>query len=179
MKRFAIPIKGLSIGKHHYSFEADDDLFAHFEGSEIRGGTAVADVEVTKTANNLLAFDMHIEGYVTVACDRCLEDLKYPVSYDGGFKVRFGDATDDFDGDVMWIDPAENEVNIGQYIYESLVLELPYQRVHEEGECNPEMTSRFKVVSQEEFDRMAAGAEMQKMEDNPEWQKLRELKDKL
>ena len=33
---------------------------------------------------------------------------------------------------------------------------LPYQRVHESiEECNPEMVKRFKIVSEEEFDKLA------------------------
>ena len=30
-----------------------------------------------------------------------------------------------------------------QYIYESIVLSLPYRRVHPDGECDPDMMARF------------------------------------
>ena len=46
--------------------------------------------------------------------------------------------------------PGEDEVDLAQYIYESIVLSLPYQRVHPEGECDPEMLGRFRIVSDED-----------------------------
>lgn len=177
--KYGIPLKGLAIGKHTYRFGIDDDFFRMFHGPEITGGTAIADVELTKVAGNLLSLDFNISGAVTVPCDRCLEDFSFPVRYNGGFKVRFGETEDDFDGEIMWLNPAENELNTAQYIYESIVLSLPYRRIHPEGECYPQMFERFRIVSQEEFDRLAEANEMQKMEENPEWQKLREIKNKL
>ena len=59
----------------------------------------------------------------------------------------------------MWLNPAETEVNLTQYIYESIVLSLPYQRVHPEGECNPDMMARFAQISGSEFETMVAQAE--------------------
>ena len=46
----------------------------------------------------------------------------------------------------MWISPADGEVSLAQYIYESIVLALPYSRVHADGECDPDMLARFTVV---------------------------------
>jgi uncharacterized metal-binding protein YceD (DUF177 family) len=50
-------------------------------------------------------------------------------------------------------------IDLEQYIYESIVLSLPLQRVHPEdvhGQplCNPAMLERFKIVTQEEFNTM-------------------------
>ena len=59
----------------------------------------------------------------------------------------------------MWISPAEGEVSLAQYIYESIVLSLPYQRVHPEGECDADMLHRFRIVSQEEFSQIEHDAE--------------------
>ena len=51
------------------------------------------------------------------------------------------------------------EVSLAQYIYESIVLSLPYQRVHPEGECDADMLHRFRIVSQEEFSQIEHDAE--------------------
>ena len=59
----------------------------------------------------------------------------------------------------MWISPAEGEVSLAQYIYESIVLSLPYQRVRPEGECDADMLHRFRIVSQEEFSQIEHDAE--------------------
>ena len=59
----------------------------------------------------------------------------------------------------MWISPSEDILDLTQYIYESIVLSLPYRRVHEEGGCNPEMLAAFTEISEEEFDEMEAEVE--------------------
>jgi uncharacterized metal-binding protein YceD (DUF177 family) len=58
----------------------------------------------------------------------------------------------------MWISPSEDMLDLTQYIYESIVLSLPYRRIHEEGGCNPEMLAAFTELSEEEFERLEAEA---------------------
>ena len=183
LKRYAIAYKGLGEGKHGYGFELDDRFFQAFEGAEITGGKGHADVTLIKGAA-MLEVEIAIRAEVTVPCDRCLEDCTVPVDYEGGFKVRFGDTKDDFDGELMWLSHGESELNLAQYIYESIVLALPYRKVHPDGPdgqpgCDPEILKGVRLISEEEFEKAEQGSEMQKMEDNPEWQKLREIKSKL
>jgi uncharacterized metal-binding protein YceD (DUF177 family) len=59
----------------------------------------------------------------------------------------------------MWISPSEDILDLTQYIYESIVLSLPYRRVHEEGGCNPEMLAAFTEISEEELEEMEADIE--------------------
>ena len=177
--KYSIPFKALAAGSYSYRFELDDDFFRVFGNSEISGGTGMVDAVLTKGSGSALDVEVEINASVTMPCDRCLDDFRLPVEYRGEFKVRFGDGEDneEFDGDVMWLSEAESEIDLGHYIYESVVLSLPAQRVHaDENECDPAMLGRFRIVSQEEFDKVAGGTEMQKMEDNPEWQKLRGIK---
>ena len=73
---------------------------------------------------------------------------------------------------------SETELNVAQYIYESICLSLPYQRVHpDDGEghstCDPDMLSRFRIVSEEEFGRLCSEAEA---DGNSPWEKLKEIK---
>ena len=39
------------------------------------------------------------------------------------------------------------------------MLSLPYSRVHEDGECNPEMLASFTEISEEELVELEAKAE--------------------
>ena len=59
----------------------------------------------------------------------------------------------------MWISPAEDIVDLTQYIYESIVLSLPYSRVHQDGECNPEMLASFSEITEEELQALEAKAQ--------------------
>lgn len=183
LNRYGIAFKGLGEGRHEYGFELDDRFFQAFESPEITGGSGQADVVLTKSST-MLEVDAAIRAEVTVPCDRCLEDCTVPVEYEGGFKVRFGDTQDDFDGELMWLSYAESELNLAQYIYESVVLSLPYKKVHADradgtSGCDPDALKGVRLITEDEFEKAEAGSEMQKMADNPEWQKLRELKDKM
>lgn len=65
-----------------------------------------------------------IEGSVVVMCDRCLEDLRLPVST--GFEL--GDDEIDLGADI----------DLRQDVYDFVCISLPMQRVHPDGECNGE-----------------------------------------
>lgn len=129
---YDIPWKGLSNGCHDFDFEIDDRFFGEFGDSGIQGGRMKAEVRMEKSAAMLL-LHVTIEGEVTVECDRCLGDLQLPVNYTGDLTVKFSDETEDYDGEVMWLNPAEEKVPLAQYIYESIVLSLPYRKVHGTG----------------------------------------------
>lgn len=176
-KSFVIAYKGLKPGLHTFRFDVDGGLFAAYENSEIKDGHCRVEVEMMRS-EKLLELDIAIAGGVVVACDRCLEDCEVPVDYHGHLAVKFSDEAGDYDGEVLWLSPSEEELDLAQYIYESIVLSLPYQRVHPEGQCNPEMMARFRIVSGEEFDALEAESEQQAPPAG-EWAKLAELKERM
>lgn len=161
-KRYSIVFKGLADGVHDFVFDVDDAFFAACDNDELRGGRCTANFALRK-AGNTLSLSAAIEGQVVTVCDRCLEECSVPVRFEGELTVRVSDEAEGYDGETMWVSPAEDEIALGQYIYESIVLALPYRRVHADGECNPEMLSRFKVATAEEFDRMEEEVERRQM----------------
>ncbi|MEG1611638.1 MAG: DUF177 domain-containing protein [Alistipes sp.] len=182
-KRYSIAYKGLKNGLHPFDFQVDGELFRFYESPEIKDGACNVHVELNRS-ESMLEVDVVIDGSVVVACDRCLDDCDVPVHFDGRLVVKFSDEVDEYDGEVMWISPSASEVDLTQYIYESIVLSLPYQRVHPEGMCDPEMLAHFKIVSDAEFaaieaqlhaEAAAEPAEAQ----SDEWKKLEALRVKL
>ncbi|MBR4995011.1 MAG: DUF177 domain-containing protein [Alistipes sp.] len=175
--RYTIAHKGLKNSAYDFSFEVGDELFVAYESNEIRGGKCDVEVKMLKNESQL-DFDVEISGEVVCECDRCLEDCLIPIEYQGHLIVRISDEEGEYDGEVMWLNPAETEVDLTQYIYESIVLSLPYQRVHPEGECNPDMMARFRMVSNAEFEALEAEAEQQTSRgiDEGDFNKLAALK---
>ncbi len=173
VKDFAIAYKGLAEGVHRFEWRLDDQFFAAFDSPEIHGGDVAATLDLEKGAAGLnLNFTM--KGVVRVDCDRCLEECEVPVKWGGGFRVRMGEEqtpAGDFDGELMVLSPGEGVLDVAQYIYESVVLALPLKRTH--ADCTP---AGANFVSEDEFERAQHGSEMQKMADNPEWQKLKDYK---
>ena len=156
--RYSIPYKGLKNGTYDFDFQVDDALFEAYDRVEIKAGKCCVRV-VLKRAETMLELHVAIEGEVICECDRCLEDSPVEVNYEGDLVVKFSDEIDDYDGEVMWISPSEDKLDLTQYIYESIVLSLPYRRVHAEGECNPEMLASFTAISDDELAEIEARAE--------------------
>ncbi len=160
-KGYIIAYKSLGVGSYDYSFKVDSELFSYFESPEITAGNCDVTVQLQR-GDAMLSLLVEIKGEVVVACDRCLEPCPIEIAYQGNLIVKFSTEVDDYDGEILWIDPAQGEVDLSQYIYESIVLSLPYQRVHPEGECNEEMIGRLGLSSevewQEEVDEEAEEA---------------------
>lgn len=162
---YSIAFKGLKNGSHEFVFPIDGTLFAAYEQSEIQDGSGEVRVALQRSEQQLV-LDVQIDARVVVACDRCLEELTLPIAYEGRLLVKFADEEREYDGEVLWLFPRETEVDLTQYIYESIVLSLPYRRVHPEGMCDPAMLERFRIVSADEFEAIESGegAETEKKE---------------
>lgn len=155
LKNFGIHFKGLKAGEHEFRYELDKSFLEAVGDEELVDVEVVANVVMTKAAA-MLTFEVELDGIAIVECDRCLDELEYPIETSDTLYVKFSEEEIEFDGEVMWLNPADEEINLAGYIYESLLLALPYQRVHESVEdCNPEMIGRFSIVSEEEFNEIA------------------------
>ncbi|MFR9557546.1 MAG: DUF177 domain-containing protein [Rikenellaceae bacterium] len=180
---YSIDFKALSYGEHSFEFRVDDKLYALYEDCEVSGGVCIAKVELQRSEYMLNLF-VEIEGDAIVECDRCLEPCSVEIEYAAPLIVKFSDnedIEDDFDGDVMWMPTATTTLDLTHYIYESIILSLPYQRVHDEGECNPEMLQKFRIVTGEEFAKIEEECEESDNETMPadELAKLQALKEMM
>ena len=155
--RYLIDYMSLSSGLHTFDFEVDGSLFAEMESNDIKDGDCKVHICVN-VSEVKLDVNVMISGAVVVECDRCLEDCKMPIDFSGQLLVRFSDLQHDYDGDTMWMARGD-QLSLKQYIYESIVISLPYRRVHEEGECNPEMMARFVAATDEGTEEKAAEEE--------------------
>lgn len=189
---YSIDFHGLKQGHeggYDYVFPIDDSFFGRWPESEIRSGQGEARVHVVKHAS-MMELNVVIDAEVLLTCDRCLDEFLCPVHFEGNPVVKVSDSIPDgerysgdahetannSDGDVLWISPADSTLDLGQYIYESIMLSLPFQRVHPDIKaCNPEMLERFRIVSEEEFDALAHADDQ--AEDNSPFAALKELKE--
>lgn len=142
---YIIVFKGLSNAKHSFRFEIGDAFFQMFEGAEIEHGSLVTEVLLDKQSA-CMQMKINIKGTVEVACDRCLDNLILPINTDGELVVRFGNSngSNPDDDDLIVLDPSEGEINLSQYIFDSINVSLPLQRIHSDGQCNPEMIEKLQ-----------------------------------
>ena len=157
--RYTIAYKGLKEGSHAYEWRVGDDFWKARPEGGITGGEVVVNAVLEKGGAGTMRLKVTMEGSVVVPCDRCLEDCSLPVDFQGDIAVKVSDEEHPFEGDILWLTRGDGAIDLEQYIYESIVLSLPLQRVHPEdvhGQplCNPAMLERFKIVTEEEFNTM-------------------------
>ena len=139
-----IPLNGLPAGKSDFSWHAGKEFFDDFDNSEILDADLDVCVEVDKSGSYLGA-DIRVAGTLTVPCDRCLEALEMPVDETVRLSFKFGDEpaggqADPAEGEreTVWLPTDGGDIDLGQIVYDYACLALPMQRVHAEGECNPD-----------------------------------------
>jgi uncharacterized metal-binding protein YceD (DUF177 family) len=143
-----LPLRNLEKGKHVFDFDMDTELFSEYQNPEIIEGSAEVSLNVERFShymNVLLTFS----GTLTVSCDRCLENFDIPVEGENQLSIRLGEAPEEPEiespgEDIMYANAEDEEIDLTDYVYESICLALPIQRIHgndAEGNsfCNPEM----------------------------------------
>ncbi|HOT15612.1 MAG TPA: DUF177 domain-containing protein [Bacteroidales bacterium] len=142
-KRLIVNFKGLADGKHQFTFERKDDFFAAIEYSEFEKGEIDVKVILDKGFSNI-TLDVSIKGQVMVMCDRCLDPYYEKIKFDGTLYAKYDDAGTDADEEIILLGKNDFEIDITHYVYESVCLSLPYQRVHKKGACNEQMIELIK-----------------------------------
>ena len=141
-ENFIIPLDGLAAGRKEFFWQAGKEFLESFGNTEILD--AELDIKVTaEKSGRYTGVDCFVEGSVTVECDRCLEDLVLPVDLEILLSVKFGDeeSSDEHqegEREVIFLPEDNADMDISQIIYDYVCLALPMQRVHEDGECNPD-----------------------------------------
>ena len=128
LKAFNIPHYGLKEGLHQFEYTIDKAFFDSFNWDEFDKCDLKVVLDFVKKAT-LLELHFKLTGWVEVPCDLSNELFQMPI--DGSLKliVKFGDAYDDSDDEVLVIPHAEHHINVSQYIYELSVLSMPLKRI--------------------------------------------------
>ncbi len=169
--QYTVHYKGLKVGRHHFDFEVDDSFFEQFEEGEIRKGKINVSIDLERH-NLMLEFRFNIKGTVEVACDRCLETFMIPISFKGDLFVKITESENEGDDEIWFISNNEHQVNLAQYIYESINLSLPLKRYHgimgtKESDCDPIMLNRLKLTENKPKNNSSS------FEIDPRWEKLK------
>lgn len=132
------------MGQHHFTMPFGVDLFQGYGGvdCEIHSGAGVVEIDMVK-GERMSELSVTITGNVDIDCDRCADQYSQAIDFEEIIVVKVSPQADEFkasqDGDVIWLLPNEHELDLTQWIYESIMLSLPIMRVHTDIEnCNKE-----------------------------------------
>ncbi len=174
-REFDIAFVGLKSGKHRFHYKIDNKFFELFEQSPVSRAKVSVDLDFDKK-NNFFLLTFQVSGTIHVACDRCADEIDFPIDADYSLVVKFDDhreeINDDSFADVVYIKYSEAIFNVGQLIYEFIILSVPLGRitclsVPSKGKCNKETLKLLNNLSPESDNKP-----------DPRWDSLKKIKNK-
>lgn len=147
MKRYIIDAQTLQQQNFEFDLEVGMELFETMDVTDISGANYKFRVIGTRLTTNKLEIELEGEGSVVTQCDRCLDDVTINAEAAGVMVVYFGDEAKPFDGEEVTLQRGD-ELSIAQFVYDSIMLDLPIIRAHEPEDCNPEMLARISGVTE-------------------------------
>ena len=175
--QYKVNLRSLPEGDHEYRWLLDDAYFERLSEGSMQGGEVEVDLMLRRTGDVFsLSFDY--EGYVTVPCDRCLDPVEVDVVSDREFVVKFGVEALEESDEILVVSELDGVLDLEWILYEDIVLSLPIQRVHDAGECNPDMMSAYGRVATDQVREPSEGEAPTLDEDgiDERWAALKGLK---
>ena len=158
---FDIVFSGLALGEHRYKFELNDAFFEFFGYEDHSKLDATVAVTLEKH-NTFIELRFELKGKVEVVCDRSGEPFMQDLQNSFILMVKFGEAFDDTDDETLILPQHDYQVNIGQYLYELVVLAIPLKNI------NP-------ALLEEDADFVDEEPKKKEESIDPRWDKLKDL----
>ncbi len=140
---FKLPLKSLAPGKHTFQYHLDKQFFTNMESADIHDADLGVDLTVDYNGHYYL-LDFKITGEAVLICDRCLDDLRFPIDTGYRITVEYGEDYNDESDDVLQIPESDNYLNVAYMIYDTVALAIPIKHVHPLGKCNRQMSAMLK-----------------------------------
>lgn len=161
-----VRVNDLEPGNYHYDYTLDGAFFSTFENEEFLDGNVIFNVTLEKTAHDTV-FHFDFQGTIKSTCDRCLGELEVAVEGKQDLLVKFSDTEVSDNEDTVVLPEKATTIDLAQWMYEYVVVAMPMQKLHKEGECDPEV---LKYLNTEE-EQTEASEEI-----DPRWEALKQLK---
>lgn len=167
LKDYKIEIFGLSNSTHEFNFTFSDDFFTLFENSLVTKGKGSCDIVLSKT-DSMITLHFSISGTIELICDRSLEAFDFPIEVSKELIYKYGDEEKELSEDVFVILKGAQEINIANFLYESVSLEIPMKKLHPKFEDD--------LDSDEMIYQSSADDDSDDDKTDPRWEALKKLK---
>jgi uncharacterized protein len=168
---FKVNIIGLSQKAHHFDFEIGDEFFEVYGRSLVEKGHFRADVTLDKR-ETMIEGHFHISGAASLVCDRSLEPFDRPMEINKTILFKYGPEEKELSDEIVMITRTQATLDIGQYIYELIVVEVPIKKLHPKFKDDKMEESDIQLV----YSSPADANETEEDHIDPRWDKLKKLK---
>jgi uncharacterized metal-binding protein YceD (DUF177 family) len=172
LKAFILSFAGLKQGKHQFKYEVDNTFFENFGFEEFNSSSILIEAELDKR-NTIMDLSLSATGSVNINCDVTNEPFDLDIDTSMDLVIKFGEAFNDDNEELLILSHGDYEFNISQYVYEMLVLSIPQKRVHpgvEDGSLDSDVLDKLNELS------VSDPEENNSKEIDPRWEALKKLK---
>ena len=172
---FILNLARLEAGRHNFQFQVGPSFFADFNSQQDepldgQDGQAAVSLQMEKT-ETMLTLQFALEGSLNLTCDRSLQPFVQPFSVEKALYFKFGEAAEELSDEIIILPFGQPELDVRQYIYDFIVLEVPMKRLHPDfREADDEDGTEGKFIfhskSPDDTDPTP----------DPRWEALRKLK---
>jgi uncharacterized metal-binding protein YceD (DUF177 family) len=164
---YSVNILGLSQKTHSFEFGLGNAFFKKYGIEVVSEGQFEAKVELDKR-ETLIEADFEIEGKASLVCDRSLEAFDHHMKINRKVIFKFGETFQEVSDEVIIIPVDLDQLDVGQLMYEFIVLEVPIKKIH----------PRFQDDEEEQNEEGKLIYQSDKNEDeiDPRWEQLKKLK---
>ena len=123
----------------------------------------------------MFELNFQFTGWVQVACDLTNELFHQPIEAEIDLIVNFGNEYNDENEELLVIPHSEFKINVAQYIYEAIVLNVPLKRIHpgvEDGTLESDVLEKLKELEIKDLDEEIEEQDIKEID--PRWNKLKE-----
>jgi len=152
---YKVELKGVQPDVQEREYLLDNQFFANIDGEEVQRGKVNVHLTITQTAG-VFDFAFNLNGYVSVPCNRCLDDVDFPIETTERLIVKLGKDYAEESDEVVVIPESEGAINLAWFLYEFAALGVPMKHVHPPGKCNKQMSDKLEehLVDDEEIENI-------------------------
>lgn len=189
-KEFLIQFSGLKTGEHQFEYHIENDFFDLFNYDEFNNVNINVEATLLKKETMMELYLSH-KGTVNVPCDVTNEDFDLPVNGSLKLIIKFGEEFNNDNEDLLILPHGEFQFSIAQFIYEIIVLSVPYKRVHpsiapdyevEENDLDFLDDDDLKLINDDDFagnddteNETTGDDSPENKETDPRWDELKKL----
>lgn len=174
LKAYIIPFVGLKQGKHKFQYEIDNTFFENYSFEDFNSSQLSIEATLDKKST-LMELHLDASGLVNVNCDVTNEPFDLSIDTEMDVIIKFGQEFNDENEELLILPHGAYEFNISQFVYEMIVLGIPFKRVHpgvEDGTLDSDLLDKLEELKPRNLDLI----ENNKESTDPRWDALKKIK---
>jgi uncharacterized protein len=185
METLQVPIINIQHLKntiHLYKYHVSDVFLDNFPYSEIEKANIDTNISVEKS-ETILRVNVIIEGFVTLVCDRSLDEFDHKIEIKENIVYQFAEKTEWIEDNLTLLGYDTTEIDLSQLIYELIQISIPMKKIHprfdnetyEENEEGEMLIYAFSTDGVIEKIENTPKIEIEGDETDPRWAELKKI----